>query len=358
MLSSYRLHSSWGGSRALCRALVMSGVGALLLPACQGTPTDLAPGPDEPPALAAPRELPPGIVIDMGTEDATSHAVVGFSLPESTGTRSATWSEGELSTLAFHLKGGAPGYVVAFLAEPYHPLGEVPVGVAFNKHPLGNATVVRGWRAYRVVVPGSEVNTGRNELSFHFAKTGRPSDFDPGSSDLRELGVRFDEVQVQPITSEVALSFGSRNALALSSLGEGWERDPSDRGTGTWTVAERATLTFSIAKADVQSYRLELSARAPRGVAERTVNVSLNGSPLGPLVFPESKSSAAIDVPAARLKAENELAFEFQKLETPAELDPSSKDKRHLGLRVFGLAVQPTQAESPSAAPAAALDPR
>src|SRR5690606_23005908 len=143
--------------------------------------------------------------------------------------------------------------------------------------------LARGWRAYQLPVSGERVSAGRNTLALHYSKTARPIDLDPRSTDVRALSVRFDQIQIAPITERVQLGFGSKNALALAALGEGWARDPSDRGTGTWTVAERATLTFhldaSALRAGGPDYRMALTARAPRGVAERKVALTLGGAP-------------------------------------------------------------------------------
>lgn len=310
--------------------------------ACQGAPVEMGEPVDEPASLVL-SELPSGTVIELGIDAAPVQPMEGFSLPERVGARLASWSEGEVSTVSFDLRGGEKDYVIAFLAEPYHMLGDVPVDIALNKQPLASATLARGWRAYRLVTPGARITAGRNELSFRYAKTGRPSDFDATSNDLRNLSVRFDQLQIQPVTQRVELSFGSKNALAQAALGDGWARDPNDRGTGTWTIRQRALVTFQLARAETSApvYGLALSARTPRGAGERSVQLSLNGTALGSLAFSEEKTSAAIDVPSERLKAENELVLEFAKLDPPSTFDPSSQDARLLGLRVFELTVSP-----------------
>ena len=313
-----------------------------LFSGCQGEPSNLGPEATELEVPAAPSpELAPGVVIDLGAEDGPAHLTEGFSAPERVGSRRASWSEGETSSVAFSVRGGAPEYLLAFLAEPYHVLGDVSMGVSLNRRPVVDTIVSRGWRAYSLVVSGNLLAQGRNELAFHYTKTGRPSDFDRGSSDIRELSVRFDQIQVQPIGSEAQLSFGSRNAIALAALGDGWARDPNDRGTGTWTVANRAVVTFHLAKSAAPVYRVSLAARTPRGVAEQPVAISLNGEMLGQLAFHEKKSTLSLDVPARGLKGENEVVLEFAQLKSPAEIDPSSKDTRLLGLRVFNLDVTP-----------------
>jgi hypothetical protein len=323
------------------------------------------PAPEEQPAESAAHEHPASAVVDLGSDDGPRQLVEGFSLPERVGARFASWSEGELSTVAMNLRGGASDYRVAFLAEPYHRLGSVNVSLALNGRPLGDAQLSKGWRAYQLPVSGDRVVAGRNVLSFQYSKTGRPSDFEPQSTDVRSLSVRFDQIELAPITERAQLAFGSKNALALAALGDGWARDPSDRGTGTWTIAKRAQLTFHLVAPGTNpspsGYRLTLTARAPQGAVARNVALTLNGAPLGSLVFPATKTAASLDVPAERLRAENELWLEFERLESPAQLDAESKDNRPLGLRVFGLDVgphaasaqAPTQPEPPGKEPVA-----
>jgi hypothetical protein len=319
---------------------------------CRGEPADLrTTGPEDEPAAPAREEYPASAAIDLGNDEGPRQLVEGFSLPERVGARFASWSEGELSTVTMHLRGGADDYLVAFLAEPYHRLGTVGVSVALNGRPLGEAQLAKSWRAYQLPISGDRIVAGRNALSFQYSKTGRPSDFDPQSTDVRSLSVRFDQIELAPITERARLAFTSKSALALAALGEGWARDPSDRGTGTWTIAKRAQLTFHILPPGTQpgtsGYRLTLTARAPQGVAERNVQLTLNGAPLGALRFAAAKTTASLDVPAERLSAKNELWLEFERLESPAQLDAESKDKRLLGLRVFELDVAP---HDPSAA--------
>jgi hypothetical protein len=356
----YRVIRGW----AMGGWVMGGGVAAGLVTACQGAPVDigdveeaeLAPPP------AAPAVLPAGVVIDLGSGVPPSQTLQGFSIPEPVGARLASWSEGAVSTIFFDVQGGADQYLVAFLAEPYHMLGEVPVGVSLNGRLLLDTTLATGWRGYQVVVGGDRIGAGKNQLSFRYAKRGRPSDFNSESSDVRDLSVRFDQVQVQPITVRAELSFGCKNALALAALGEGWARDPNDRGTGTWTIAKTALINFHLllppvatsagaatGSADAPAYTLSLSARTPRGVAERSVSLKLNGAALGPLSFHETKGTGVIEVPVGRLKAENVLALEFARLESPAQLDPTSKDARLLGLRVFELQVAPSTAPAPEA---------
>jgi hypothetical protein len=314
---------------------------ALML-GCQTGPVGPGEREEEPEPPAPVRAaLAPSVVLDMGAEHSPDHVVEGFSLPEVAGSRRASWSEGEIATVFFPLLGGAKSYQVTFLAEPYHELGELAVGIALNKKPAGEAKVTRGWRAYRVIVSGDKVNSGRNELSFHFSKTGRPSDYNPTSSDLRDLGARFEQILVQPVTGEVELAFGGQNPLGLAALGDGWALDTNDRGTGTWTLGQRSVIRFAIDRSGGAIFQLVLDARVPRGAAPRTARVSLNGAPLGELTFGDTKSTQGLIVPAERLDAENQLVLELGQVEPYSQVDPKSKDSRPLGLRVFQLGIRP-----------------
>lgn len=350
-------HGGWvGRSEGACALATKVAIAWLPVAAvlgCRGEPAEVRTAePESEPAIAAPTEHPVSALIDLGSDEGPRHVMEGFSLPERVGARFASWSEGELSTVTVNLRGGAGDYLVAFLAEPYHRLGEVAVNVALNGKPIGEAQLARGWRAYQLPVSGERVMPGRNTLSFQYSKTARPSDLDPASSDVRALSVRFDQIQIAPVSDRIELGFGSKNALAQAALAEGWARDPGDRGTGTWTVAERAQLTFRLSSAEAAAlpvvYELALTARAPQGVAERSVALTLNGAALGELRFGATKTTARLAVPSERLGSTNVLGFEFTGLASPAELDAASKDKRLLGLRVFELVVGPLQAPAPA----------
>jgi hypothetical protein len=215
------------------------------------------------------------------------------------------------------------------------------VSVALNQQPIAEANLERAWRAYKVVAPRDALVEGRNELTFRYSSVARPSDVDPGSSDTRPLGVRFDQVQVQPIKNAVQLVFDSKNALTLSHLGDGWAFDPADRGRGVWTLGSRSTMSFHLLNPEAGSYVLSLTASALPGVGERSVAMTLNGEALEPFTFGEARSSVRVEVPSEKLRAANELVFEFDKLASPAQLDRRSKDQRPLGLRVFAVNVAP-----------------
>ena len=200
------------GSALLCAALLAS---------CQGEPADFRNTVEEEVPAPKPVEYPASAIVDLGSDDGPRQRLEGFSMPERVGARFASWSEGELSTVKVDLRGGARDYLVAFLAEPYHRLGAVTVNLSLNDRPLGETQLERGWRAYQLPVTGDHIRAGRNTLAFQYSRTGRPIDFEPRSSDVRALSVRFDQVQIAPIGDRVKLGFGSKNALALAALGEG-----------------------------------------------------------------------------------------------------------------------------------------
>jgi hypothetical protein len=327
-----------GGRRFITRAGALASASLLAL-ACQAPQTEGDAKAEEAATGDIQAEaLPTGAVIDLGDEGAE---IEGFSPPEAVGTRFASWSEGEFSKVAFKLRSDSEQYLIAWLGEPYHAVGKMSVSVAMNQQPVAETSLERAWRAYKVVAPRDLLVEGRNELTFRYSSVARPSDVDPRSNDMRPLGVRFEQVQVQPIKNSVQLVFDNKSALTLSHLEEGWAFDPNDRGRGVWTLGNRSRVSFHLLKPEAGSYVLSVTASALPGVGERSVAVSLNGAALEPFTFGEARSSVRVEVPSERLRASNELVFEFDKVASPAQIDRRSKDQRPLGLRVLAVSVAP-----------------
>lgn len=308
-----------------------------LLWACQDGMTGLTTQAAE----LTPAHLPASTVINFDENEVHEYEVDGFSPPETFGTRRASWSDGSESTLTFKLRGDADRYLVAFLGEPYHAVAGLTVNLSVNAHSVARPTLAREWRAYQFVVPGDLVTGGRNVLSFQYSKTARPSDVNPRSTDMRELGIQLDQVQFQPITQRARLLLNNHDALALAALNDGWARDPRDRASGVWTLGERASLTFHLADPKPVAHNLSLLASAVPGVPKRPVSLTINGYALPALTFEDKRGRLNMEIPPGRLRGENELVFAFDNLESPADLDPRSKDTRSLGLRVFELLVAP-----------------
>jgi hypothetical protein len=314
---------------------------ALLLSGCEDK--RLSKGKPAATNVLSTQKLLSGAVIDLGSEESLTHVSEGFSPPEPVGLRKASWSEGASSTLTFALKVEAKSYLLSFLAEPYFGIQSVSVKPTLNGKQLPETMLAPGWRGYSVAIAPGTVVDGENELRLIYSKTARPADVESDSSDVRELSVRFDQVQVQPITERARMSFELRNAATRAAMGEGWAIDPADRYAGTWAMSPRATVTVYLAKSAAPTYNIELTAHSLNGVTEQTVHVHLNGAEVGKLTFAPKRSRGRIQVPSATLRDQNELSLVCENAKTPAEIDPKSKDTRHLCVRALKLEVLPAE---------------
>jgi hypothetical protein len=311
--------------------------------ACQGKSAD-----EKPPPLLVTQILPASAVLDLGTEDGRAILTEGFSPPEQAGPRRASWSEGPASELSFSVQGDAKEHLLAFVAEPYLPISPVSVKMAINDKPVGELQLTSGWKAYKLKIPEGLIKNGDNALSFNYSKTARPSATEPGSTDEREISVRFAQIQVQPILDGISVLFDSHNALTFALIGEGWAVDPGDRAPGIWTVGHRASMAIHLAKASGTNYRITLTARAMGGVGNQTATLKLNQRRIGELNFSERKATQQLQLPADLLRDDNELVLELPAVKSPAQVDPKSKDQRLLGLRISKLEIKPEPAVTSS----------
>ena len=185
-----------------------------------------------------------GVVIDLGTDEERSELISGFHSPEPVERRKASWSDGNSSEIEFALKGSAKRHLLALLGEPYFAIQPVAIKASVNGKELGSVKLESGWKGYGLVIEPGIAKEGGNALSLHYSKTGRPSAIEAASTDARELSVRLDEIQVQPITDRVRLVFDMNNALMRAALGEGWAVDANDPSLGMWSVGPRASLVL------------------------------------------------------------------------------------------------------------------
>lgn len=282
-----------------------------------------------------------GAIIDLGADDERTELITGFHAPEPVEHRQASWSDGDTSELAFSLKGSTKRYLLAVLGDPYHAIVPVTVQPKVNGKELSAVQLEGGWGGYGILLEPGVVREGDNSISLRYSKTGRPSVIEAGSTDSREISVRLDEIQVQPITERVRLVFNMHDAMLRASLAEGWAVDASDTAPGMWTRGSKAGITLYLEPATAKDYGLELTAHSQGGVTEQTVLVHLNRTTLGQLTFSPRKSTRRVVVPNALVHERNELVLQIQDPKAPSEVDPKSQDQRLLGLRVSKLELAP-----------------
>lgn len=294
-----------------------------------------------PSPLGPPRSTATGAVIDLGADEERAELIAGFHAPEPVERRRASWSDGDSSEIAFSLRGSAKRHLLTLLGDPYFAIQPVSVRANLNGKEIGAVTLDTGWKGYALVVEPGVAQEGENTLTLHYSKTGQPSVIEASSTDVRELSVRLDEIQLQPITERVRLVFDMHNARLRAALGEGWAVDANDASPGIWSVGPRSTLVLYVEPQAGKDYWIELTAHSQGGAPDQAVAVRLNETALGALTFHPRKSAQRLLVPAAALRERNELVLEIKEPKSPSSIDPKSSDQRLLGIRASRLELLP-----------------
>lgn len=294
---------------------------------------------------SAPEELdtepaPPAAVLDLGAQEVQEH-LEGFFAPERVGRRNPAWSQGRTSLLSFELKPEPRPYLLTLLLEPYVGAQPLTIELSLNDRALGELEILPGWRAYQRRVDASLLRAGANKLVLGYSKTARPADVEANSPDVREIAVRVDQVQLQPISDRMQLALEMKSAFSRAAMSDGWGVDENDRYAGVWTLGTRALLNVPLSGFAAPSYALELTAQAQPGLSGQSVRVRLNGTELGSLRFDGKRSTQRLAVSKSALAYDNVIELVFDELTSPSDINPQSNDRRLLGLRVLRLDLAP-----------------
>ncbi len=118
----------------------------------------------------------------------------GFGNGEAESEISYRWSNKGEVIVRFTLVEVEPGepYTLGLSARCFAPLSPLKTEMVLNDVPAGSLELTESWCGYELPLPKDAVVAGSNELLFRFERTGRPSDFDPQTSDGRPLGMALD----------------------------------------------------------------------------------------------------------------------------------------------------------------------
>ncbi len=107
-----------------------------------------------------------------------------------------SWSNRKKSTLHVHFMNKDTKDMSLRIKPLHYP--ESPgqtLQVFLNGESLEKLKLKKGWRTYRVRLPGSRLNAGLNEIQFEYGYLKAPRDVYPNSTDPRTLGVGFREIR-------------------------------------------------------------------------------------------------------------------------------------------------------------------
>ncbi len=140
--------------------------------------------------------------VDFGSSQARTHLIEGWSWDEEAGSISFVWAVGERSSVWFYTDEVKPlTLILACWAPPFRDgLGQ-KVEVAVNGRLVGELELKGQRREHRVSVPAENLNPGRNEVEFHYARTARDRELVPGSTGIRPLAAAWDFLTIEGISA-------------------------------------------------------------------------------------------------------------------------------------------------------------
>jgi hypothetical protein len=147
------------------------------------------------------KPLPESTALDLGTTSAHPHLGRGFSHDEVADGRSVVWNDGPVSTVLL----GAPAdkrraHRLLVTGQGFSPALPQFVAVAVNDTVLGHYELSPAWQTAEVRVPPGTL-ADLNRVEFRFSRTIKPRDVSGESSDVRDLAVRFDRIELLPVES-------------------------------------------------------------------------------------------------------------------------------------------------------------
>jgi len=138
-------------------------------------------------------------------------------------------------------------------------------------------------------------------------------------------------------THEVLL-FGT--PAAEPALPEGFYREAGTTGEPFLWARGEAEVSLRFESPAARAVVLDLEPY--EGVSGQSVEVFLNGAHVGQFRLSDVRTRYRVELPAADQEAgENRLRFVFSETASPADIDPKSRDERHLAARFYSLVVGP-----------------
>ncbi len=174
--------------------------------------------------------------VDLGTPDGRGVLHSGFSQDEVIDHRTAVWSDGASSEIAFALRGDRVAHTLTLRAKGYAAQG---VTVVWNDSYESRLTVPQSWSDLSVIVPAGVVLPGRNLLRLVYDSPARPAD--AGGRDTRLLAVAYDKMAVEPVEASVRVDLGTPAGRRYLRGGWGVDETMGDR-KAIWSVGGSSDL--------------------------------------------------------------------------------------------------------------------
>ena len=182
------------------------------------------------------------------------------------------------------------------------------------------------------------------------------------SGELEKLDTLFDFTararSARVLRETLGIDPGSAAGRGL--LVAGWGRPEVDPGNGrtfVWAIAAAATLEVTLLQPAATTFRFVCRPFVVEGMPSQTVEVVVNGVPVGAVTLTRGTRAYSLDIPAERVRpGRNQIDLRFAYAESPSRRDPGSDDQRTLAAAFEAFHLHPAAAAasgSETAAPAA-----
>jgi len=267
---------------------------------------------------------------DLGTPSGSEHLRSGFGGNETESSVSFVWSDGPVSVVEGALSAPTKAHLLSFTAQAIQGITE-RTRISVNDRPLTHLALTADWKQYDVLVSQPLLRPGLNRVSFAYDQVVVPAQASPGSTDQRELAVRFDRVALQALPDQSLIDFSpSEDREALL---DGWSAAEVDGPRSVaWSVGPRARLRSWLG--GNKDARLVVEAHGYAPALPVQVDVLLNEQAVGSFRPKESWNRYEVPLPA-RLFAETQsvIEFRFDRTARPAVHEAGSSDTRELAVR-------------------------
>lgn len=177
-----------------------------------------------------------------------------------------------------------------------------------------------------------------------------------GLDTLFDFTARARSARVLRETREIDPGSAADRGLLVAGWGRP-EVDPGNGRTFVWAIAAAATLEVTLLQPAATTFRFVCRPFVVDGMPSQTVEVVVNGVPVGAVTLARRTRAYSLDIPAERVRpGRNQIDLRFAYAESPSRRDPGSDDQRTLAAAFEAFHLYPEAAAasgSETAAPAA-----
>ncbi|MCB0165095.1 MAG: hypothetical protein KDI79_12765 [Anaerolineae bacterium] len=134
--------------------------------------------------------IPNPLVIDFGDWTGDPYRGEGWAGNETVFGATANWAAANQAEIFFPVRGGGDRQLSLQIAPFVYPNAPAQqVEVRLNDHVLNTFPLQENWQAIEMVLPETQLVTGLNRLTLHFAHTAQPREVLPGSRAIGQTGL-------------------------------------------------------------------------------------------------------------------------------------------------------------------------